>query len=144
APQLEARIVELRKRHPRWGARRIHAELARAGAEPPAVSTIHRALTRNHLVAAQPPRRAKADKRFERPVANDLWQIDATQVKLAAGERAWVIDCLDDHARFLLAAVACRRPTGEAAWACFVAASSAHGLPRQLLSDNGSCFTGRL
>jgi transposase-like protein len=56
-PALEARIVELRKRHRRWGARRIHAELARAGTEPPAVSTIHRALRRNHLVAPQPPRR---------------------------------------------------------------------------------------
>src|ERR687891_1892983 len=36
-PALEARIVDLRRRHPRWGARRIHAELQRAGKEPPAV-----------------------------------------------------------------------------------------------------------
>jgi transposase InsO family protein len=143
-PALEARIVELRRRHPRWGARRIHAEFRRAGIEPPAVATIHRALRRNHLVAAQPPRRPKATRRFERELANDLWQIDGTQVKLAEGEPAWIIDCLDDHARFLLAAIACASPTGEAAWASFVAASSAHGLPRQLLSDNHSSFTGRL
>jgi transposase InsO family protein len=143
-PLLEARIVELRRRHPRWGARRIHAELARAGIEPPAVATIHRALRRNHLVAPQPPRRPKATRRFEREVANDLWQIDGTQVKLATGEPAWVVDCLDDHARFLLAAIACASPTGEAAWACFVQASAAYGLPRQLLSDNHSSFTGRL
>jgi transposase InsO family protein len=143
-PALEARIVDLRRRHPRWGARRIHAELQRAGKEPPAVATIHRALRRNHLVAPQPARRPKATRRFEREVANDLWQIDGTQVKLAEGQPAWVVDCLDDHARFLLAAVACERPTGEAAWACFVSASSAYGLPRQLLSDNHSSFTGRL
>src|SRR5918996_1674018 len=143
-PALEARIVDLRRRHPRWGARRIHAELQRAGKEPPAVATIHRALRRNHLVAPQPVRRPKATRRFEREVANDLWQIDGTQVKLAEGQPAWVVDCLDDHARFLLAAVACERPTGEAAWACFVSASSAYGLPRQLLSDNHSSFTGRL
>lgn len=142
--RLEARIVELRRRHPRWGARRIHAELARAGTVPPAVSTIHQALKRNHLVAPQPPRRVKAAKRFEREVANDLWQIDATQVRLGAGEPAWVVDVLDDHARFLLAAIAVASPTGEAAWACFVAASSAYGLPRQLLSDNHTSFTGRL
>jgi Integrase core domain len=77
-------------------------------------------------------------------VANDLWQIDGTRLKLADGEPAWVVDCLDDHARFLLAAIACASPTGEAAWACFLAASSAYGLPRQLLSDNHSSFTGRL
>jgi transposase InsO family protein len=143
-PALEARIVGLRRRHPRWGARRIHAELARAGIDPPAVATIHRALSRNRLVAPQPPRRRKATKRFERELANDLWQIDGTQVKLAAGEPAWVVDCLDDHARFLLAALACAGPSGESAWACFLAASAAHGLPRQLLSDNHTSFTGRL
>jgi transposase len=59
APALEAWIVELRRRQPRWGARRIHAELARTGRQPPAVSTIHRALSRNHLVARQPPRRRR-------------------------------------------------------------------------------------
>jgi transposase InsO family protein len=143
-PALEARIVELRRRHRRWGARRIHAELRRAGIEPPAVATIHRALRRNHLVAPQPPRRPKASKRFEREVANDLWQIDGTEVALASGEPAWVVDCLDDHARFLLAAIACASPSGVAAWDCFAAASSAYGLPRQLLSDNHLSFTGRL
>ena len=108
------------------------------------MATIHRALRRNHLVAPQPPRRPKASRRFEREAANDLWQIDGTQVKLADGQSAWVVDCLDDHARFLLAAIACASPTGEAAWACFVSASSAYGLPRQLLSDNHTSFTGRL
>jgi transposase InsO family protein len=144
AAALEAEIVALRQRHPRWGARRIHAELARAAMEPPAVATIHRALRRNSLVPAQPPRRRKAKLRFERPLANDLWQIDGTQVELADGRAAWIVDCLDDHARFLLAAIACASPSGEAAWACFAQASSAYGLPRQLLSDNHLSFTGRL
>jgi transposase len=114
--ELEAEIVRLRKRQPRWGARRIHAELARAGIEPPAVATIHRALRRNHLVAPQPARRPKATRRFERELVNDLWQIDGTQLKLDGGEPAWIVDCLDDHARFLLAAIACESPSGEAAW----------------------------
>jgi len=143
-PRLEQTICALRKEHRRWGARRIRAELARAGVDPPATSTIHQALRRNHLIAPQPPRRPKASKRFEREVPNDLWQIDGTQVVLAGGERVWVIDIVDDHARYLLAALACTSLSGEAAWACFVGASAAHGLPRQLLSDNGSYFTGRL
>ena len=144
APLLEAEICELRRRHPRFGARRIRAELRRAGISPPAVSTVHQALRRNHLIAAQSPRKGHARKRFEREACNDLWQIDATQVVLASGEEAWVVDCLDDHARFLLSALACASPTGEAAWACFSAAAAAHGLPRQLLSDNHLAFTGRL
>ena len=118
--------------------------MARAGINPPATSTIHQALKRNHLVAPQPKRRVKADRRFERERANDLWQIDATQVLLASGEPVWIVDCLDDHARYLLYALACQGPTGEAAWACFSRAGAAYGLPRQLLSDNHTSFTGRL
>ncbi|MGH3137699.1 MAG: helix-turn-helix domain-containing protein [Gaiellaceae bacterium] len=65
-PLLEAEICELRRRHPRFGAHRIRAELRRAGIEAPGVATVHRALRRNHLVAPQPPRRRRARKRFER------------------------------------------------------------------------------
>jgi transposase InsO family protein len=144
AAWLEVEICSLRRRHPRWGARRIRAELRRAGIDPPAISTVHQALRRNHLVAPQPPRKPNARLRFEREVSNDLWQIDATQVRLAGGGEAWIVDCLDDHARFCLSVLACVRPTGDAAWECFTRAAAAYGLPRQLLSDNGSIFTGRL
>jgi transposase-like protein len=68
-PGLERTICELRARQPRWGARRIRAELARAGVVPPAVSTIHQALKRNYLVAPQPPRRRRARIRFEREIS---------------------------------------------------------------------------
>jgi len=141
---LEVVICEMRKDHKRWGARRIRTELRRAGHDPPAVSTIHQVLRRNHLVADQPRKRPRALKRFERDVPNDLWQIDATRTHLHDGAEAWVVDALDDHARYLLAARAADGPTEEAAWQAFSAASTDYGLPRQLLSDNGLCFTGRL
>lgn len=50
--ELELEIVEMRKDHPRWGARRIRTELTRVGIEAPAVSTVHQVLVRNGLVAA--------------------------------------------------------------------------------------------
>ena len=143
-PALERTICELRTRHRRWGARRIRSELARAGVEPPAVSTIHQALKRNYLVAPQPPRRPRANKRFEREVSNDLWQIDATRLLLADRTPVWVVDLLDDHARYLVGATAFPDATSEAAWAAFSTASALYGLPRQLLCDNGLCFTGKL
>jgi transposase InsO family protein len=143
-PELELEICRMRKDHWRWGARRIHTELERKGVAPPAVSTIHRVLVRNHLVALQPPRRPKALKRFEREISNDLWQIDATRVRLANKRIAWILDMIDDHSRYLLAAVAVWSPTGEAAWDCFELAANRYGLPRQVLSDNALSFTGRL
>ena len=41
AATLEAEICALRRRHPRWGARSIRAELRLAGLDPLAISTIH-------------------------------------------------------------------------------------------------------
>ncbi len=82
-------VVELRLARPRWGARKIRAELIRRGLpRVPAVSTVHAILRRENLIGEQGRRRQLAIKRFERPVPNDLWQIDATQVALADGSKA--------------------------------------------------------
>ena len=142
--EVEIRIVEMRSGHPRWGARRIRAELTREGLEAPAVSTVHQVLRRNGLVATQPPRRPRADKRFEREICNDLWQIDATQIPLGDSSKAWAVNILDDHSRFLLATLTGPAATTDLAWDTFETAASRYGLPQQVLSDNGLAFTGRL
>src|ERR1700719_824686 len=52
--QVEALVCELRRAHPRWGARRIAFEAARRGADPvPSRATVHRVLERNGLVVPQ-------------------------------------------------------------------------------------------
>ena len=53
------------------------------------------------------------------------------------------MDVLDDHSRLVVAARVCSGPTSEAAWAAVCDAAQAWGLPAHILSDNGSCFTGR-
>ncbi|WP_040797388.1 helix-turn-helix domain-containing protein [Nocardia higoensis] len=50
--ELEAAVVRLRRERPRWGARRIRAELLRDGWDPvPALSTVHAILRRHGLIA---------------------------------------------------------------------------------------------
>lgn len=52
---LEALVCEMRRTHPRWGARRITFELGQSGVvSPPSRATVHRILVRNGLVRAQP------------------------------------------------------------------------------------------
>jgi transposase InsO family protein len=113
------------------GARRVRAEILRAGKVAPAISSTHEAPVRNHLVVLRPPRPKPATIRFERPSPNDLWQIDATEVVLASGKPAWVLDVIDDHAHFCLAARVASSPTGEAAWEAMESALRPHGLPPQ-------------
>ena len=52
APETEAAICELRRNHPRWGARRIEFELGRNGCPGPVPSriTVHRVLIRHGLL----------------------------------------------------------------------------------------------
>jgi hypothetical protein len=86
------------------------------------VSTVHDVLVRNGLVATGPRRRPKADQRFEREIANDLSQIDATEIVCVDDTKASVVDLIDDHSRYLLAAIAGPAATGELAWDAFEAA----------------------
>jgi transposase InsO family protein len=143
-PALELEIIRLRTDWPEpRGAASIADELRRAGVACPAVSTIHRVLVRNGLVAAQPQKRPRASFiRFVDPDPNGCWQIDATRWALADDTEVWILDVLDDHSRLAVAALACPGPTTTAAQAAVHAGGRLWGLPTRILSDNGSCFGG--
>jgi transposase InsO family protein len=142
---VEDEIVRLHKqRLGRWGAKKIRAFLAEQGVAVPAVSTVHQILIRRGLVLARPRASRDPGRPFERPFSNDLWQIDGTQHRLVNGRDFWVVDILDDRSRFLLAGLVGPSLTGCLAWQAFRTAAALYGLPRQLLSDNGTAFTGRL
>ena len=141
---IEEEICGLRSDHDKWGPVRIHGELVRAGRPTPSVTTIKRVLDRNGFFDTVPAVKAPLPVRFQRPSPNELWQTDATDIALADGTRASLLNVLDDCARMLLASVAFRTVDTNAAWAAMNAAITAHGVPREVLSDNGVYFTGRL
>jgi transposase InsO family protein len=141
--RLEARIVDMRKTHPRWGARRIRTELVRSGVhELPARSTVHRVLVRNGLITVteKPP---AALQRYERAVPNELWQLDGLEYGLSDGITAHIVSVLDDHSRLCGATGAFASENSAAAIAVFDAAVAELGLPYSTLTDRGPAFTGR-
>ena len=77
APEIEARIVELRRAHPGWGPRTILSKLRRELEAPPSRAAIYRCLVRHRLIQPKPRRRRRDDyKRWERSRSMELWQID--------------------------------------------------------------------
>jgi transposase len=75
--EIEALVCEMRRAHPRWGARRIAWEVAQKGAErAPSRATMHRVLERNGLVVPQEQRHKRKYKRWQRETPMALWQLD--------------------------------------------------------------------
>ena len=78
AAEIEARVCELRRTHPRWGPRRLVHELGRLGVAPlPSRSTVYWVLVRHGLVSATARKRRREDyRRWEREAPMQLWQLD--------------------------------------------------------------------
>jgi len=141
---VEVALVELRVAHPSWGPRRLTFELARRG-HAVSESAAYRALARLNLIdpAARRPRDRKW-KRWERGTAMELWQMDVVGgFVLADGTRAKALTGVDDHSRCCVSAHLMGRESSRGVCAGLAAALRAHGVPQQILTDNGKVFTGR-
>ncbi|WP_460717084.1 IS481 family transposase, partial [Micromonospora taraxaci] len=147
SPEVEALICELRRNHPRWGARRLVYELGRRDCPGPIPSriTVHRVLIRHGLIDPAPRRRRREDyRRWERGRPMELWQMDIVGgIQLADGGEAKVVTGVDDHSRFCVIAAVVRRATGRAVCLAFAEALQRFGVPDEVLTDNGKQFTAR-
>lgn len=159
--EVEAAVAELRREHPRWGAKRIRLELLRAdppwhpgegldAAAVPSTATINRILVRHGLVKPRPRKRPRSSfVRFERPGPMQLWGIDIVGgielVNTVTGElrEAKIVTGVDDHSRFCVMAQVVERATGRAVCLAFAQALAAYGVPEEVITDNGKQFTAR-
>ena len=143
---LEARVLEMRRAHPFWGPRRILAELRRAGVVLlPSESAVYRCLVRAGVISpVRRQRRSEAFKRWERAAPMELWQMDVVGgFHLADGTSAKALTGIDDHSRFCVSARLMPRERTQAVCDGLASAMRAHGVPQQILTDNGKVFTGR-
>jgi len=140
APAIEAAVLELRDDHHAWGGRKLSTYLRTNGcSDAPSASTCTEILRRNNrLNVAEPATRAW--KRFERPLPNQLWQMDFKgHVALGQGSgRLHPLTVLDDHSRYCVVLSACANERGDTVRERLVAAFRHYGLPDQVLADNGA------
>ena len=143
---VEATVVAMRRAHPAWGPSRIVWQLERDGVEPlPSRSAVYRALLRHELVDGRKRRRRREDyRRWERGRSMELWQMDVMgRAFLADGRELKIVTGIDDHSRFVVCAKVVVRATARPVCEALSEALRRHGVPEQLLTDNGKVFTAR-
>ena len=144
--QVEVRVIELRRQNLYWGPKRIQYQLLREGIDPlPSVSGIYRALKRAKMI--EPGARKERDrkfKRWERGGPMELWQMDVVGgILLTDGSELKCLTGVDDHSRLCVMAGLMVRATSRSVCDHFANAMRIHGVPQEILTDNGKVFTGR-
>ena len=145
-PEVEAMVLEMRRAHPYWGARRIAFELVRKGVQPAtSESAVYRCLVRAAVIDPMTRRRRRESwKRWERGAPMELWQLDVVHgFALADGSAAKALTGIDDHSRYCVSARLMVRERTQAVCDGFSSALHEYGVPAQVLTDNGKVFTGR-
>jgi transposase InsO family protein len=145
-PEVIEAIVEVRKRFPDYGAKKIrwYLEEHRADLALPSRTTIHNLLHRRGFV--QPRRRRVRRWHPGRPgtVAsepNAIWTVDYKgQFRLGNGVLCYPLTAQDRYSRYLLACRGLRSTEIQPARVTFERAFRQFGLPQRIRSDNGTPF----
>jgi transposase InsO family protein len=140
---IEERVVALRREHPAWGARKLRRRLQDLGyADLPATSTITGILHRHQLITPEQSRAAQPFQRFERSAPNQLWQVDFKGHFALRQGRCHPLCAIDDHSRYNVVLAACEDQRQETVQAHLIASFRVHGLPDEVLWDNGAPWGG--
>lgn len=145
---MVAEIVAIRRAHPRWGAKKIHAILARTFAKKdvPTVRTVARVLVRTGLVQPVVRRALRRSGPTTAPNAvvkapNDLWTVDFKGWWLAINRaRCEPLTIRDAFSRFVLRIEVLPSTSVAAVRQIFEETFTTYGLPKAILTDNGTPF----
>jgi transposase len=113
--EAESAVCELRRAHPKR-SQAAGFEMDRRGHGTVTRYTVYRVLVRNGLIEPKSRKcRRQDNKRRERPVAMQLWQLDVTaSAFLADGREVKIITGIDDHSRHCVIAKAGPAGHGQA------------------------------
>jgi transposase InsO family protein len=143
--RVEVRLHELRVLHPGWGADRLLYRLGKEGFDAlPSRAAVSRALVRLGLVHGDKRRSKREYRRWERGRPMELWQMDVVGgIVLVDGSEVKAVTAVDDHSRYCIAVGLVSRATSRPVCEVLAAALRQHGVPEEILTDNGKVFTGR-
>jgi putative transposase len=132
---LKEKVLKIRRRYD-WGPSKIAGHLNHKGFSIDHNQVYHVICEAglNHPITE--PRKTWGTRRFQREHCNSLWQAD---FKLCSDD-FWMISYQDDRSRFITGSVKIWSPTGENAILLLEKAVKRHGVPGQILTDQGTQF----
>jgi transposase InsO family protein len=142
-------IIEARRSHPTWGAKKLLPWLS--GREPelalPSLSTVGQILADAKLTEPKGPPRRKptaAIARISEPTQpNQLWAVDFKgQFRMGDGSLCYPLTVTDRFSRYLFLVRALSGTGGDPVKRAFEDLFIEHGLPDRIRSDNGTPFAG--
>lgn len=144
SPKVEAAeeiVKEEMAEHPTSGIGKVQGILYRQGFLKMAKETVKRLLWRTKGITTKKrgtvrnkPRKVRS---FERAKPNELWQTDIMGFMLKGQYRVYLIGFMDDYSRFMVSWGLYRFQTAANVQEVFRAGIEKHGLPKEVLSDNG-------
>lgn len=147
-PLVMEALIELRRRHPRWGPKKLLTVLGRRHPRwaLPVSSTVGARLKREGLVSAAPARRrplgdhpGPAQTPMDAP--NAVWSIDFKgQFRLGTGAYCYPLTIMDGWSRYVLGCDALQGTTHEQTRRTLTRVFDRYGLPAVIRSDNGTPF----
>jgi transposase InsO family protein len=136
---VEAAVVDLRQKHPCWGARKLARRMRDLDRKDiPSVSTITAILHRHGLIDPKAGASHRAFTRFEHDRPNGLWQMDFKGHFPTRRGRCHPLTMLDDHSRFALKIAACGDEQLGTVMGAVKSVFRRYGLPERMLTDNGA------
>ena len=137
-PGIEALVVDLRRKHPAWGGRKIRVRLLAQGyTAVPAPSTITAILHRHDLVEEKQAVQHHPWQFFEHEAPNQLWQMDYKGYFSLVQGHCHPLTVIDDHSRFALGIESCANELMVTTRERLTKIFRRYGLPERMVMDNG-------
>ena len=140
---IREKIVEIKKREPFFGVKRISHLLKRAFFLSASPETVRRTLRSESLIIPSKKKRQHNITRprfFERSTPNQLWQSDIFTFRLG-GRYAYLIGFIDDYSRYMVGLELYRSQTADQVLEVYRRAIGEYGVPKEILTDRGRQYT---
>src|SRR5512134_3743287 len=140
---VREKIVEIKKRSPLFGVKRISHLLKRAFFLSASPETVRRTLRAESLIVPskkKPRHNITRPRFFERSTPNQLWQADIFTFRLG-GRYAYLIGFVDDYSRYVVGLELYRSQTADQVLEVYRRAIGEYGVPKEMLTDRGRQYT---